>query len=112
MKHSRLLPWDSVAPLKTPRVTWVWRSPESVNYFWFFFFFFFFYFFFFFFFFLNKKAKRKREEKRTPGTRCCLTVGNVEAGEGVCGARVAADGEEAWVLKAEVEDVGDVAVGI
>lgn len=35
--------------------------------------------------------------------------GYVEAGEGVCGACVAADGEEAWVFEAEGQDVEDVA---
>ena len=38
-------------------------------------------------------------------------VGDVEAREGVCGAGVAADGEEARVTEAEGEDVEDEAVG-
>ena len=37
---------------------------------------------------------------------------DVEAGEGVGGAGVAADGEEAGVAEAEFEDVGDEAGGL
>ncbi len=37
--------------------------------------------------------------------------GDVEAGEGVWGAGVAADGEEAGVAEAEGEDVEDIARG-
>ena len=38
-------------------------------------------------------------------------IGDVEARKGVCGAGVAADGEEARVKEAEGEDVEDEAVG-